>query len=199
MFEAPIAASSLADQIDAAAKDLEARVIAWRRDIHANPELGNREFRTAGIVAEHLRALGLDEVRTGVAAHRRRRRAARAAARAGGRAARRHGRAAGDRGGRPAVRVEGAGRTWNGEEVGVMHACGHDAHVAILMGVAEVLAGLRDAAARLGQVHLPAGRGAAARGRGRRREADDRGGRAREPGAGGDLRPARHLAAARSA
>ena len=55
MFEAPVAASSLADHIDAAAKEIESRVIAWRRDIHANPELGNREFRTAGIVAEHLK------------------------------------------------------------------------------------------------------------------------------------------------
>jgi metal-dependent amidase/aminoacylase/carboxypeptidase family protein len=54
MFDAPVAASSLADRIDAAARDIEARVIAWRRDIHANPELGNREFRTARIVAEHL-------------------------------------------------------------------------------------------------------------------------------------------------
>ena len=67
MFEAPVAASSLAGHIDAAAKEIEGRVIAWRRDIHANPELGNREFRTAGIVAEHLKRLGLDEVRTGVA------------------------------------------------------------------------------------------------------------------------------------
>ena len=63
----PVAASSLAAQIDAAAHRLEASVLAWRRDFHAHPELGNREFRTAGIVAEHLRALGLDEVRTGVA------------------------------------------------------------------------------------------------------------------------------------
>jgi amidohydrolase len=54
-------------RIDAAWPDIEARVIAWRRDIHANPELGNREFRTAAIVAEHLERLGFDEVRTGVA------------------------------------------------------------------------------------------------------------------------------------
>ena len=53
---------------------------------------------------------------------------------------------------------------WNGESVGVMHACGHDAHVAILMGVAEVLAGAARRAARLGQVHLPAGRGELPRG-----------------------------------
>ena len=62
-----IPASSLSSQIDTAARDIEARLIAWRRDLHAHPELGNREFRTAAIVAEHLRALGFDEVRTGVA------------------------------------------------------------------------------------------------------------------------------------
>ena len=52
-------ASPLAGGIETAARALEAQVIAWRRDFHAHPELGNREFRTAGIVAEHLRALGL--------------------------------------------------------------------------------------------------------------------------------------------
>ena len=142
MFEAPVAASSLANHIDAAAKEIESRVIAWRRDIHANPELGNREFRTAGIVAEHLKRLGFDEVRTGVA----------------------HTGVVGllkgalpgpvvalraDMDALPVaeeVDVPFASKVkaqWNGESVGVMHACGHDAHVAILMGVAEVLAGLR--------------------------------------------------------
>jgi amidohydrolase len=138
----PVAASSLAGHIDAAAKEIESRVIAWRRDIHANPELGNREFRTAGIVAEHLKQLGLDEVRTGVA----------------------HTGVVGllkgalpgpvvalraDMDALPVaeeVDIPFASKVkaqWNGESVGVMHACGHDAHVAILMGVAEVLAGLR--------------------------------------------------------
>ena len=60
-------ASSLATAIDQACTGVEAAVVAWRRDLHQHPELGNREFRTAGIVADHLRALGLDEVRTGVA------------------------------------------------------------------------------------------------------------------------------------
>src|SRR5829696_5427793 len=63
----PIVASTLAANIDAAARALAPQVIAWRRDLHANPELGNREFRTAGIVADLLRKLGLDQVRTGVA------------------------------------------------------------------------------------------------------------------------------------
>jgi amidohydrolase len=135
-------AGRLAGAIDSAAQALEAQVIAWRRDMHAHPELGNREFRTAGIVAEHLRRLGFDEVRTGVA----------------------HTGVVGLlEGGQPgpvvALRADmdalpvteevdlpfaSKVRTeWNGEQVGVMHACGHDAHVAILMGVAEVLSGLR--------------------------------------------------------
>ena len=140
----PVVASDLAAQIDAAAQAAEARLIAWRRDFHANPELGNREFRTAGIVAEHLRALGFDEVRTGVA----------------------HTGVVGLlKGGLPgpvvALRADmdalpvaeqvdlpfasKVKAEWNGEQVGVMHACGHDAHTAILMGVAEVLAGQRGA------------------------------------------------------
>lgn len=142
MPDQPIAPSSLAIQIDAAAHAIDARVIAWRRDIHQHPELGNREFRTAALVADHLRELGFDEVRTGVA----------------------HTGVVGllvgalpgpvvalraDMDALPVaeeVDVPFASRattTWNGEAVGVMHACGHDAHTAILMGVAEVLAGLR--------------------------------------------------------
>ena len=140
----PVVASDLATLIDAAALAAEARLIAWRRDFHANPELGNREFRTAGIVADHLRALGFDEVRTGVA----------------------HTGVVGLlKGGLPgpvvALRADmdalpvaeqvdlpfasKVKAEWNGEQVGVMHACGHDAHTAILMGVAEVLAGQRGA------------------------------------------------------
>jgi len=121
---------------------LEAKVIAWRRDLHAHPELGNREFRTSKIVAAHLRSLGI-EVREKVA----------------------HTGVVGIlRGGLPGpvvalradmdalpvteevdVPFKSTVRTqWCGSEVGVMHACGHDAHTAILMGVAEALAGLRD-------------------------------------------------------
>lgn len=59
--------SALSAAVDAAACAIEAQAIAWRRDLHANPELGNREFRTARVVADHLRSLGLDDVRTGVA------------------------------------------------------------------------------------------------------------------------------------
>ena len=138
----PVAPSSLVAAIDAAAKSVESQVIAWRRDIHQHPELGNREFRTGKLVAEHLRKLGLDEVRTGVA----------------------HTGVVGllkgalpgpvvalraDMDALPVaeeVDVPFASKVrtqWNGEDVGVMHACGHDTHTAILMGVAQVLAAQR--------------------------------------------------------
>ena len=137
-----IGASSLAARIDAAAQSIEPQVIKWRRDFHEHPELGNREFRTAAIVAEHLRRIGFDEVRTEVA----------------------HTGVVGLLKGAlpgPVVALRAdmdalpvteevdlpfaskAKTTWNGETVGVMHACGHDTHTAILMGVAELLAGLR--------------------------------------------------------
>ena len=60
------AGGPLHDRIDRAASEVMSKVIGWRRDLHRHPELGNREVRTAGIVAEHLRQLGL-EVRTGIA------------------------------------------------------------------------------------------------------------------------------------
>jgi len=128
-------------QIDARAAALESRVIAWRRDLHQHPELSNREVRTAGVVAGHLKALGL-KVQTGVAhtgvvglldtGH------------AGPVIALRA-----DMDALPVteeVDLSFASRTrtnFNGQEVGVMHACGHDCHVAILMGVAELLAGMK--------------------------------------------------------
>jgi amidohydrolase len=128
-------------QIDAAASALEKKVIEWRRDFHRHPELSNREVRTAGVVAEHLRALGL-EVQTGVA---------------------HTGVVAMLDSGKPgpvvALRADmdalpvaeevdvpfasKARALFNGQDVGVMHACGHDCHVAILMGVAELLAGMK--------------------------------------------------------
>ncbi|WP_424813709.1 amidohydrolase [Roseococcus sp. YIM B11640] len=131
--------SALHARLDAAALDVEARMIQWRRDIHQNPELGNQEYRTAALVAAHLRGLGY-QLRegvavTGIVAHLR-----------------------GEAGPGPAVALRAdmdalpvreevdlpfrsrATARWNGEEVPVMHACGHDCHVAILMAVAEVLA-----------------------------------------------------------
>ena len=129
-------------EIDAAAAALEGRVIEWRRDFHRHPELANRENRTSSKVAEHLRALGL-EVRTGVA-HT-------------GVVAIIQGQLPG-----PTVLLRAdmdalpvtektdlpfrstATGEFRGRSVGVMHACGHDAHTAILMGVAEVLVRFRD-------------------------------------------------------
>ena len=131
----------LQSEIDRRAKELEPKVVAWRRDFHQNPELSNREFRTAKIVAEHLQKLGI-EVKTGVA----------------------HTGVVGVlKGGRPgpvvALRADmdalpvteevdlpfksTAKAQYNGQEVGVMHACGHDNHVAILMGVAEMLSAMK--------------------------------------------------------
>ena len=135
--------AELDSAILAAAAAVEAQVIAWRRDIHHHPELGHREFRTAALVADHLKALGFDDVRTGVA-HTGVVGVLRGAL-AGPVVALRA-----DMDALPVteqVDVPFASKVksiWNGDTVGVMHACGHDAHVAILMGVAQVLAGLRD-------------------------------------------------------
>jgi len=127
--------------IEAAVRGVEPKVIAWRRDFHQFPELSNREVRTADRVAQHLQSLGL-EVRTGIA---------------------KTGVAAVLRGGRPgptiALRADmdalpvieetdvpfrsTVRSEYLGQQVGVMHACGHDAHTAILMGAAEVLAAQR--------------------------------------------------------
>jgi len=141
-MNAPDSAFAFDADVARAADALEPRLVAWRRDFHQNPELGNREVRTAGIVAAHLKKLGIDVqekvAHTGVVGVL--------------------------RGGKPGpvvalradmdalpvaeeVDVPFASKVrteWNGQKCGVMHACGHDAHTAILMGVAEVLAGMRD-------------------------------------------------------
>lgn len=131
----------LKTKVNIAADKVESKVIEWRRDFHEHPELGNNETRTAAIVAKHLQSLGL-EVKTGVA---------------------RTGVVAILKGGKPgpvvALRADMDGlpviergslpfaskvkTQYNGQEVGVMHACGHDSHTAMLMGVAEVLAGVK--------------------------------------------------------
>jgi amidohydrolase len=120
---------------------VEQKVIDWRRDFHQNPELGNSETRTAGIVAKHLTALGI-EVKTGVAKS--------------GVVGLLKGALPGPtialRADMDALPVEERNdlpfksvvkAKYNGNEVSVMHACGHDAHTAILMGVAEILAGMK--------------------------------------------------------
>jgi amidohydrolase len=128
----------LQTKVDQMAKDIEAKVIEWRRDLHEHPELSNREFKTAAKVTEHLKSLGI-EVQTGVA---------------------KTGVVGILKGPKPgpviALRADMDAlpvternslpfaskekTTFNGQETGVMHACGHDSHVAILMGVAEILA-----------------------------------------------------------
>lgn len=121
--------------------EIEQKVITWRRDIHEHPELGNREFRTAELIAKHLQSLGI-EVKTGVG---------------------KTGVVGLLKGGLPgpviALRADMDGlpvtekndlsfvskvtTEYNGMQTGVMHACGHDTHVAILMGVAEILSSMK--------------------------------------------------------
>lgn len=128
--------------LDAAAKAVEPRVIEWRRALHAQPELSNREVKTADFVARKLRALGL-EVKTGIGV------TGVAALLKGGRP----GRTIGLRADMDALPVteqtdvpfkSKVTTEFRGEKVGVMHACGHDGHVAILLGVAEALVKMKD-------------------------------------------------------
>lgn len=132
---------NLKQKIDALASKIESKVIDWRRDIHEHPELSNREFKTAEKIAKHLRSLGI-KVQTGVA----------------------HTGVVGVlKGGKPgpvvALRADmdalpvvervdlpfasKVKSTYNNIDVGVMHACGHDTHVAMLMGAAEVLSSIQ--------------------------------------------------------
>ena len=128
-------------EVTAAAKAVQARVVALRRDFHQHPELSNREQRTAAKVAEHLRALGLKPL-TGIA---------------------HHGVVAIIEGGKPGPRValradmdalpvteqvdlpfaSKVTTTFNNQTTGVMHACGHDAHTGILLGIADALVAMR--------------------------------------------------------
>ncbi|HRH34958.1 MAG TPA: amidohydrolase [Catalimonadaceae bacterium] len=136
-----MAQKSQTELINSAAEKVEKKVIEWRHDIHQNPELGNREVRTAALVATNLKSLGL-EVKTGIATT---------------------GVVGILKGSKPgpviALRadmdalpvlekndlpfISKAKSTYNGQETPVMHACGHDAHTAILMGVAEILSGMK--------------------------------------------------------
>lgn len=136
---------------------IESKVVSWRRDIHQNPELSNREFKTAEKVAAHLRRLGI-EVQTGVA-H---------TGVVGILKGRRPGKVVALRADMDALPVEErndlpyrsqAKGTFMGNEVPVMHACGHDTHVAILMGVAEVMAKNNDFAGTVKFIFQPAEEG----------------------------------------
>jgi amidohydrolase len=138
----PLAQADLDAEIRGAAVAVEPQVIAWRRDIHEHPELSNREFRTSALVAGQLRDLGL-EVQTEVA------HTGVVGILTGGRPgpvvalrADMDGLPVEERTGLPFASKQRA--TYNGLDVGVMHACGHDNHVAILMGAAAVLSGLRE-------------------------------------------------------
>ncbi len=138
----PMFAVDMSKEIDAAAARIMSKVVDWRRHVHQYPELGNSEVKTAKFVADHLRRLGMD-VRTGIA---------------------KTGVVGILKGGQPgpviALRADMDGlpvternslpfaskekSVFNGQQVGVMHACGHDTHVAMLMGAAEILAGMKD-------------------------------------------------------
>ena len=134
-------AQALPLNVDTRIEAVMPKVVEWRRDFHQHPELSNQEFRTAKIIADHLRALGMEvetEVaHTGVVGTLRGGNGPVVALRA-------------DMDGLPVTELvdlpfaSKAKGVYQGKEVGVMHACGHDNHVAILMGVAEVLAGLGD-------------------------------------------------------
>lgn len=135
-------AVDMSNEINTAADKVMPKVVEWRRHLHKYPELSNREFKTAKYVEDHLRKLGL-EVRTGVA---------------------KTGVVAILKGGQPGpviglradmdalpvserVNLPFASKEkaeYNGQQVGVMHACGHDTHVAMLMGAAEVLTQMKD-------------------------------------------------------
>lgn len=138
----PAIAFDLSGDVDAAARKVLPRVIEWRRYLHQNPELSNREYNTSRMVAEELKKLGL-EVRTGIA-----KTGVVGILRSG-----RPGPVIGLRADMDALpvteRVDIPFRStvtteFNGQKVGVMHACGHDTHVAILLGAATVLSQMKD-------------------------------------------------------
>lgn len=134
--------TDLTNKINIAADKIESKCVAWRRDIHQHPELGNNEYRTAKLIADHLRSLGIEVKekvgKTGVVGILK---GAKPGPCIGLRA---------DMDALPVVErtnlpfASKVTSTYNGKEVGVMHACGHDTHVAILMSVAEILAGMKN-------------------------------------------------------
>lgn len=142
LFANSFFANTLTDEINASADKILPKVIEWRRHIHKNPELGNREFKTAEYIENHLRSLGL-EVRTKVA------KTGVVGILKGGQP----GPVIGLRADIDALPVterrdvpfkSNETTEYNGQKVGVMHACGHDTHIAMLMGTAEVLSKMKD-------------------------------------------------------
>ena len=137
-FAQSISKAEVAKRADAIGK----KIIAWREDFHQHPELGNHEVRTADIIAKHLRSLGI-EVKTGVAT----------TGVVGILVGSKPGPVVAlraDMDGLPVTErtnvpfASKATTTYMGNTVGVMHACGHDSHMAILMGTAEVLASMKN-------------------------------------------------------
>ena len=135
-------AKDMSSEINAASDKIMPKVVEWRRHLHQYPELSNREFKTSKYVEEHLRRLGL-EVRTGIAKTgvvgilKGSQPGATIALRAD-----MDGLPVSERNSLPFASKEKS--EYNGAQVGVMHACGHDTHVAMLMGAAEVLSGMKD-------------------------------------------------------
>ena len=149
-----VTAQSLQEDI----KNIEPKVIEWRRDFHQNPELGNREFETAKKIAAHLKSLGM-EVQTGVAK----------TGVVGILKGNQPGKVVGLRADIDGLPVKErtdvpfksiATGEFRGEQVPVMHACGHDTHIAILMGVAEVLSKNKDFPGTVKFIFQPAEEGA---------------------------------------
>lgn len=139
-------------------QSIEEKVIQWRHDIHQHPELSNREFNTAQKVADHLRSLGM-EVQTGVA-H---------TGVVGILKGKKPGKVVALRADMDALPVTERNALpyrsqvvseYNGQQVGVMHACGHDTHIAILMGAAEILAKNNNFAGTVKFIFQPAEEGA---------------------------------------
>ena len=128
-------ADDVVRRVEEVTKKVTPQVIEWRRDFHMNPELSNREVRTGRTVAERLREIGVDEIKTGVA---------------------NNGVVALIRGGKPGPAValradmdalpieEDTGLPFASKNKGVMHACGHDSHTAMLLGAAKVLVQMRE-------------------------------------------------------
>ena len=130
------------EKISKLSDKIEQKVIEWRRHVHQNPELSNREFETAKYIETHLRNLGIS-VQTGVAK----------TGVVGILKGKKPGKVVALRADIDALPVterndlpfkSNVRSTYNGKETGVMHACGHDSHVAILMGVAEVLSQMKN-------------------------------------------------------
>ena len=156
--------NEIQNEIQIKVKGIEQKVIDWRRDIHQNPELGNREVRTAAMVAKHLESLGMEVITnvgiTGVIGILK-------GSLPGPVIALRADMDALPVLERTPVPFASKVKTvYDGKETSVMHACGHDSHVAILMGVAEILSGMqKDLKGTVKFIFQPAEEGAPERGR----------------------------------